>query len=249
MSLNCFFGIEVRPDGVPVNPVIPHGSSLIITQCAVTSVVPPRPTSTNSLHHEGGISRAAEGTNTSSSSPCACAYSPVTLYVQSNDIPKRFAVCTISPQHRVTFCPLQLIFSRHVVFSLVGTEAGEQKGKTPGTVKKGDASETQAAFPTVHLTGYYESDERSDEDEDEEDENEDDNEDELYEELTRSARGRGRRERTSATESQQSSTHGRAAKKRNGAKQAEAKKTSKRSSAPPSNTKGGKRSAHHKRQR
>lgn len=141
MSLNCFFGLELKPDGVPVTPVIPLKSSLVITQCAVTSVVPP-----------AGDNEAAA---TASSSPQHLAkkpfYGSVTLYVQSHAVPSRFAVCTLSPTQNVVFSSLQLILDKRATFTLV-----------PQPV----AGSSTCVYPTVHLTGYYES-EQSEEDEEE----------------------------------------------------------------------------------
>lgn len=135
MSLNCFFGLELKPDGVPVTPVIPAGSSLVITQCAVTSVVPP-----------------------SGSAAGAAAYGPVTLYVQSSDLPSRLAVCTLAPAQQVTYCPLQLIFTKRVTLTLLPRESAA-----------GAASSTNPVpYPTVHLTGYFERDDSDDEEEVEE---------------------------------------------------------------------------------
>lgn len=40
MSLTCFFGQELKPDGTPFTPVMPPKSSLVITQVSVTSAFP-----------------------------------------------------------------------------------------------------------------------------------------------------------------------------------------------------------------
>ncbi|EAN99424.1 hypothetical protein ECC02_000870 [Trypanosoma cruzi] len=37
MSLHCFFGVAMRPDGVPVTPPMPPNSSLVLSHCALTS--------------------------------------------------------------------------------------------------------------------------------------------------------------------------------------------------------------------
>lgn len=185
MSLNCFFGLELKPDGVPVTPVIPPHSSLVITQCAVTSVVPPPPSSPSS----SGASEAA-GAGAPQS------YGAVTLYVQSHELPHRFAVCTLSPAQQVTYCPLQLLFSKRVTFTLVTQRAPENSsggGKTAAAVAR--------PYPTVHLTGYYESEDSDDEDEDElgleeeEDGSDGDGADSGEEEhgVPREIRGQGRR--------------------------------------------------------
>ncbi|KAG5485237.1 hypothetical protein CUR178_06597 [Leishmania enriettii] len=162
--LNCFFGAELKPDGVPVSFAIPRGASLVITQCAVTSVVPP-PTDVDA---------------SSSPSVVAKAYSPVTLCVQGHGLPTRFAVCSLSPAQQITYCPLQLLFSKPVSFVLVpqtgsSAAAGEsssfpsapQGSKKMGRNHKRDktaagahgagaAAAAAAAYPAVHLTGYYE---------------------------------------------------------------------------------------------
>ncbi|KAG5486200.1 hypothetical protein LSCM1_07320 [Leishmania martiniquensis] len=175
--LNCFFGAELKPDGVPVSFAIPKGTSLVITQCAVTSVVPPQQSP-----------RSPADTDASSSpSVAAQAYSPVTLCVQGHGLPTRFAVCSLSPAQKITYCPLQLLFSEPVSFVLVpqtGSSAAagkssslppaSQRGKKMGRNEKrdktaagahgGGAAAASAAYPTVHLTGYYER--AADEDED-----------------------------------------------------------------------------------
>lgn len=176
--LNCFFGAELKPDGVAVNFAIPKGASLVITQCAVTSVVPPRPAT-------GDDAAAASGGAASSSSAAAHAYSPVTLCVQGHGVPTRFALCSLSPAQQITYCPLQLIFSKPVSFALVpqtmsnvapasantSTTAPVQLrhlGKKANRDQRGEKTEAvagvAAVYPTVHLTGYYE--QAADEDED-----------------------------------------------------------------------------------
>jgi hypothetical protein len=40
MSLSCFFGYELKPDGAAFTPVMPSMSSLVITQACVTSAFP-----------------------------------------------------------------------------------------------------------------------------------------------------------------------------------------------------------------
>ncbi|KAI5688824.1 hypothetical protein MNV84_00850 [Leishmania braziliensis] len=172
--LSCFFGAELKPDGVPMSFAIPKGTSLVITQCAVTSMVPPP------LPPQQSTDAGA------SSSLTAKAYSPVTLCVQGHGLPTRFAVCSLSPEQRITYCPLQLLFSKAVSFVLVpqtgSTAAADaplssspalQVGKKTGRSQKhhknasgahGAGAEAAAVYPTVHLTGYYER--PADEDED-----------------------------------------------------------------------------------
>lgn len=179
--LNCFFGAELKPDGVAVNFAIPKGASLVITQCAVTSVVPPRTTDAD------GNADAAAGS--SPATAAASAYSPVTLCVQGHGVPTRFAVCSLSPAQQITYCPLQLIFSKPVSFALVpqtGSTNGaaaaaaatstapvqlRHLGKKTTREQRGEKAEAgggaaaaSAVYPTVHLTGYYE--QAADEDED-----------------------------------------------------------------------------------
>ncbi|KAG8346583.1 hypothetical protein ERJ75_000751400 [Trypanosoma vivax] len=40
MSLHCFFGVELQPNGSPVTPPLPPKSVLVITHCALTSAQP-----------------------------------------------------------------------------------------------------------------------------------------------------------------------------------------------------------------
>ncbi|GET86062.1 hypothetical protein, conserved [Leishmania tarentolae] len=168
--LNCFFGAELKPDGVPVSFTIPKGTTLVITQCAVTSVVPPQ--------------QLPDAGASASPAVAAKAYSPVTLCVQGHGLPTRFAVCSLSPAQQITCCPLQLLFSRPVSFVLVPQAAStaaasfssspaSRAGKKTGRIHKHDktaantqsgGAEAMAAYPTVHLTGYYER--AADEDED-----------------------------------------------------------------------------------
>ncbi|RNF00942.1 hypothetical protein TraAM80_07342 [Trypanosoma rangeli] len=37
VTLHCFFGLALRPDGVPVTPPMPAGSSLVLSHCALTT--------------------------------------------------------------------------------------------------------------------------------------------------------------------------------------------------------------------
>ncbi|KAG5510925.1 hypothetical protein JKF63_06426 [Porcisia hertigi] len=168
--LNCFFGAELKPDGVPKSFTVPKGASLVITHCAVTSVVPPQ--------------QSTDAGASSSPSAAAKAYSPVTLCVQGHGLPTRFAVCSLSPAQKVTYCPLQLIFSKPVSFVLVPQtgsstaavgaspstlsvipQAGKKGGQTLKHKKAaagangggaGGGAGAAAVYPTVHLTGYYE---------------------------------------------------------------------------------------------
>ncbi|CBZ23676.1 conserved hypothetical protein [Leishmania mexicana MHOM/GT/2001/U1103] len=162
--LNCFFGAELKPDGVPVSFTIPKGTTLVITQCAVTSVVPPQQST------DAGASLFP--------AVAAKAYSPVTLCVQGHGLPTRFAVCSLSPAQHITYCPLQLLFSKPVSFVLVpqtgstaaaaassspspAAHAGKKAGRNQKCNKTaagahGAGAEATAAYPTVHLTGYYE---------------------------------------------------------------------------------------------
>ncbi|KAG5486853.1 hypothetical protein LSCM4_06319 [Leishmania orientalis] len=167
--LNCFFGAELKPDGVPVSFAIPKGASLVITQCAVTSVVPLPQSQRPPAHVDAS----------SSPSVVAKAYSPVTLCVQGHGLPTRFAVCSLSPAQQITYCPLQLLFSKPVSFVLVpqtgsSAAAGEsssfpsapqgikkmgrnqKRDKTAAGAHGASAAAAAAAYPTVHLTGYYE---------------------------------------------------------------------------------------------
>ncbi|CBH13127.1 hypothetical protein, conserved [Trypanosoma brucei gambiense DAL972] len=129
MSLHCFFGLELRPDQVAISPPMPPDSSLVLTHCSLTSIVP----------------------------------GAVTLYAQSHDLPTRLALCTLSADRELYYVPLHHIFSRKVSFTLVPSSTVGRSGEGP----------------TVHLTGYFESDEdrynadkgdSSDEDRDEEEE-------------------------------------------------------------------------------
>ncbi|KAK7197420.1 hypothetical protein NESM_000690400 [Novymonas esmeraldas] len=167
--LNCFFGAELKPDGVPMSFAVPKGVSLVITQCAVTSVVPPAP---------AVAADAAAAAAAASHTPAAArSYAPVTLCVQGHGLPTRFAVCSLSPAQQLTCCPLQLIFSRPVSFVLVpqtgpttATATATSSGAPTSSGKagqRGQRSEQRAAvYPTVHLTGYYERAADEDEEED-----------------------------------------------------------------------------------
>lgn len=180
--LNCFFGAELKPDGVAVNFTVPKGATLVITQCAVTSVVPPRPSAAGGAEDGTAASSSAAASSPSSSSTGApAAYSPVTLCVQGHGVPTRFAVCSLSPAQQITYCPLQLIFSKPVSFALVpqtvaptaagaaaatatappthlrhiGKKAHREQKAESGANSSGNGA-TWAVYPTVHLTGYYE---------------------------------------------------------------------------------------------
>lgn len=155
MSLSCFFGVEVRPDGLPFTPVIPPKSSLVITQCAIISAAPTDSDVSNrdeiaaanaKAKSPAGAAAAAAAAG-SPSSPAAAllpsTYSAVTLYVQSSEVPSRIAVCTLSPGQQLYFSPLQLIFGKHVTFTLVPQHKPLRAG-------------APVAYPTVHITGYYE---------------------------------------------------------------------------------------------
>ncbi|RNF05975.1 uncharacterized protein Tco025E_07759 [Trypanosoma conorhini] len=37
VTLHCFFGLALRPDGVPVTPPMPAESSLVLSHCALTT--------------------------------------------------------------------------------------------------------------------------------------------------------------------------------------------------------------------
>ncbi|KPI84737.1 hypothetical protein ABL78_6204 [Leptomonas seymouri] len=170
--LNCFFGAELKPDGVAVNFTVPKGSTLVITQCAVTSVVPPRPAASEKPADSSPETAAGSSTSSSSSPSVAQAYSPVTLCVQGHGVPTRFAVCSLSPAQQITYCPLQLIFSKPVSFALVPQTVNSAPaaaapptqlrhiGKKAQREQRGERAvaggAAAAVYPTVHLTGYYE---------------------------------------------------------------------------------------------
>ena len=171
---NCFFGAELKPDGVAVNFTVPKGASLVITQCAVTSVVPPPPGSAVPATTQENTTGPSSSTSPISAAAAAAAptvYSPVTLCVQGHGMPTRFAVCTLSPAQQITYCPLQLIFSKPVAFALVpqtvntAAAAGPAQlrhvGKKAPREPQGEKTalnrgQANAVYPTVHLTGYYE---------------------------------------------------------------------------------------------
>ncbi|EPY31719.1 hypothetical protein STCU_03306 [Strigomonas culicis] len=156
MSLNCFFGVELKPDGVPVTPLLPPRSSLVITQCSVTSVVPDAAATADAddadhhHHHKKSKMEAA-----------AAAYAPVVLYVQGHEVPSKFAVATLAPQEGVTYSALQLVFSRSVTFTLQPRRGA------------GEAADGTAHYPSVHLTGYYECEEDDSDEETDGDDEED----------------------------------------------------------------------------
>lgn len=188
MNLNCFFGIELRPDGSAVTPVIPPKSKLVLTHCSITSIYNANSssaTTTTTNKSSSAVKKSSGGASSpgssSSSSPTTTKGSPspavnidtaegsrlldgaVTLYVQGNGIPKQFAVCTLSLLQGVTYAPLELIFNKQAILTLRRSSGG--------------AVGPDVEYPSVHLTGYYEED-RDDEDEEEEDEEEMDEEDE-----------------------------------------------------------------------
>lgn len=164
MSLSCFFGKELRPQDPPFTPVMPPGSTLVITQVCVTSEHPTGPA--------------------------------VTLQVQSHNMPFYVSVATLHPDRNVYHFPLQLLFSKNVSFKLVaangGTEGGDAtsnasavakaEGKKKKQVAKEAATASAAAaqragpLPSVHITGYYESEELNDAEEDAENSDEEDEE-------------------------------------------------------------------------
>lgn len=150
MSYHCFFGLEIKGDGVPVTPILPPETSLVITQCAI---------------HSYNTSKPQAHTN------------KVTLYVQSHNTPQRIAVGTLSVTDNVFFMPLQLIFSQAVSFSLVPAypEAGDKSVRQKNKKRKSSETDTadaaaeaseEADRVVVHLTGYYESVDEEPEDED-----------------------------------------------------------------------------------
>lgn len=193
MSFNCFFGLEIHPDEAPVTPVIPPRSKLVITHCSITATHSP-PTasegSSSSSHHHHNMGASSDRSNANSAGSSSPSFSAkkqkkaaheteeeqenkqgggeqlldgaVTLYVQSHHIPKQFAVCTLSLLQGITYAPLELIFDKQVILTLRKSSGG--------------ATGPSVAYPTVHLTGYYEEDDDDEEDDDEEDEDDDDDE-------------------------------------------------------------------------
>ncbi|ORC86566.1 uncharacterized protein TM35_000271560 [Trypanosoma theileri] len=173
MSLHCFFGLELRADGVPITPPMPPNTSLVLTHCALTSTMP--------------------GT--------------LTLYVQSHDQPNRFALCTLSADRSIFYAPLQLIFAQKVSFTLVASQT-----TTSSTSSSNAASEK---YPTVHLTGYFESDEEGQQigagfdgiNEDDDDEEED------MEDMEAAGRKRARSDTKKEKQQQQQQQEGKKKKK------------------------------------
>lgn len=158
MSMNCFFGLELQPTGSPSTPIIPPGSTLVVTQVCVTSAFP-----------TGGA---------------------VTLYVQSHQTPQKLAICTLHPDKGVYHWPTQLIFAKSASFFLQQTfsnpvkvhldnSGSSQQGKKAKTEKtpiddSDAAKQNITLIPNVHISGYYEADEKDEDDDDEEQDEEDD---------------------------------------------------------------------------
>lgn len=190
MSLNCFFGLELHPDGIPVSPVIPPKSKLVLTHCAVTALhsSPTSPTTSSSrdVNHprttrtkkpptttdaekrvEGGAEdhrngpRGREEMEASSGTLCEGA---VTLYAHQAGLPTSFAVCTLSVLNGLTYAPLDLLFTGNATFTLKKSS----NGGSSGTTVVGDHS----AYPSVHLTGYYEQEMEMDEGDSDDEDNE-----------------------------------------------------------------------------
>lgn len=103
MSLSCFFGIELLPDGEPNRPAIPSQSTLVVTQICVT----------------GDSYRAAlaEGKKPES-------LPKLTLMVQGVSTKKAIAVCTLAPGENIFHHKLSLLFSKYACFSLVASPSG-----------------------------------------------------------------------------------------------------------------------------
>ncbi|CAD2222105.1 Nucleoplasmin-like domain containing protein, putative [Angomonas deanei] len=142
MSLHCFFGLELSEVGLQYIPPIPKHSNLVITHAAVTAVVPPPNEAEH--HHKNKNNNHSKKENV---------YSPIALCVQGDNITDRITVGTLDPQNGITYLPLQLIFSSAVTFTL------ETRNNNNNNQNK------SVFYPTVHLTGYYETEEEENEDE------------------------------------------------------------------------------------
>lgn len=153
--------MELQPDGIPVSPVIPPKNKLVLTHCAITnlhttyferSAASPSTSSRDSSHHPSAspatTSTASKSHQTNEEEEIEAGTGvlcegAVTLYVQQEGVPTSFAVCTLSVLKGITYAPLDLLFT----------------GKTTLTLKKssnGGATGAHVAYPSVHLTGYYE---------------------------------------------------------------------------------------------
>ncbi|KAH9599993.1 Nucleoplasmin-like domain [Trypanosoma melophagium] len=177
MSLHCFFGLELRADGVSVTPPMPPNTSLVLTHCALTSTLP--------------------GT--------------LTLYVQSHEQPNRFALCTLSAERSIFYAPLQLIFAQKVSFTLVEWHANTTK--TTGSTTSADSER----YPTVHLTGYYESEEEAQQDAAEFDDSNDDDDGDMEntEDVGAAGRKRARSDTKKEKQRQQQEQQGKKKKNKN----------------------------------
>lgn len=170
MTLNCFFGLELHPDGIPVTPVIPPRSKLVLTHCAITSPIrihstptsngssssshPSHDPSSSSLHgHQGsnngkasreGMKKSSNGLDSVEEGEGEFLDGAVTLYVQGEGIPETFALGTLSVLKGITYLPLDLLFTKDIRLSLQKSSNG--------------ATGSAVGYPSVHLTGYYEED-------------------------------------------------------------------------------------------
>ena len=160
MSLTCFFGQEIQPNGNPVSPIIPPKSTLVITQACVTAAYP-----------TGGAVTLYVQSHNITSKLAVC-----TLHPDKGIF--HWAIQLLF-SGSVTF---YLVPTNPDLPSKENSGAGGKKGGKKTSTDEKEATKELVPLPTIHLMGYYEAEDEGQDEDDDDDDDEDSDEDEESDE-------------------------------------------------------------------